>query len=163
MSSVTCPGCGAAFADIDGPTHRYMESSPGCWAAYGEVLAREYGDPAFFEVHRLGVDAYAVQHPGRPSSPQAIHSVGVHLVRLYGFLECGLAADEANDAMLAAARLKHTFVWLDPPTRFATTVADVVAAKSLEQHTQAVRVWAASAWQAWSAHHESIRRWARRR
>ena len=32
-----------------------MESSPACWAAYGEVLAREYSDPAYFQVHRLSV------------------------------------------------------------------------------------------------------------
>lgn len=57
---IKCMGCGGVFAEIQGPTHRYLESSPGCWAAYGEVLAREYSDPAYFQVHRLTVDAYAV-------------------------------------------------------------------------------------------------------
>jgi len=41
-----CPGCGGTFPLLGGPVHRYMESSPGCWAAYGVVLAREYSDPA---------------------------------------------------------------------------------------------------------------------
>ena len=50
---VACIGCGGLVRAIDGPTHRYMESSPGCWPLYGEVLAREYGDSAFWASHRL--------------------------------------------------------------------------------------------------------------
>jgi hypothetical protein len=64
MNSIPCIGCHALFPDVDGPVHRYMESSPGCWASYGEVLVREYTEPSYFGVHRLTVDAYAVQHPG---------------------------------------------------------------------------------------------------
>lgn len=45
-----CVGCGGLFPEMDGPTHRYMESSPGCWAAYGEVLARERGARALNRV-----------------------------------------------------------------------------------------------------------------
>ncbi|MDZ7628938.1 MAG: DUF5946 family protein [Parvularculaceae bacterium] len=37
-------------------------------------------------MHRLSVDAYAVQHPGG-ASRQAIQSVGLHLARLYIQLE----------------------------------------------------------------------------
>lgn len=103
-----CPGCAACFPDTPGPTHPYMESSSGCWAAFGDVLAREYSDPVYFDIHRLSVDAYAVQHPGRPSR-QSIQSVGVHLVRLHLFLEQGLAPEKANAAMLAAAKEKHTY------------------------------------------------------
>jgi hypothetical protein len=55
-----------------------MESSPGCWQIYGEVLAREYSDAAFRSIHRLTVDSYAVQHPGQPTA-QSIQSVCVHL------------------------------------------------------------------------------------
>ncbi len=157
-----CCGCGGLFAGSDGPTHRYMESSPGCWAAYGEVLAREYGDPSYLHVHRLGVDAYAVQHPGQPS-PQSIQSVGVHLIRLYLFLERGLTPANANDAMLAAAKWKREFVWLDPPpSRGAVTVADVHAATTPAAHADAVRAWARSAWEAWTPHHAMVRAWAAR-
>ena len=77
-SRIPCIGCGALVPQQDGPTHRYMESSPGCWAIYCEVLAQEYSDIAFATAHRLTVDAYAVQHPGTPS-PQSIQSIGVHL------------------------------------------------------------------------------------
>jgi uncharacterized protein DUF5946 len=58
-----CVGCDGMFPTIDGPAHRYMKSSAGCWEVYGEVLSREYSDPAFWAVHRLTADTYAVQHP----------------------------------------------------------------------------------------------------
>lgn len=32
---VPCPGCGARFPDRNGPTHRYLEASPGCWGTSG--------------------------------------------------------------------------------------------------------------------------------
>jgi Family of unknown function (DUF5946) len=78
-----CIGCGVPA--IDGPTHRYMESSPGCWHAYGEVLAQEYSDEAFRAAHRLTSDTCAVQHPGRPS-PQSIRSSprGEHITIRFG-------------------------------------------------------------------------------
>ncbi len=68
-----CVGCGALVLDIEGPTHRYLGVLPGCWALYGEVLKREYSDHREWLVHRLTVDAYAVQHQGE-SSPQTIQS-----------------------------------------------------------------------------------------
>ena len=159
MNLVTCIGCGGLFPEMDGPTHRYMESSPGCWAAYGDVLAREYSDPAYAKTHRLTVDAYAVQHPGRPS-PQSIQSVALHLVRLCLLFECGLQIQRANEAILKTAQAKAKFVWLTPPpNRGAVTVLDVHRTKNAEEHLLRVREWAESAWAAWSPHHAQIRLW----
>lgn len=159
MALVKCIGCGGLFRDIEGPTHRYMESSPGCWAAYGEVATREYSDPAYAVVYRLGVDAYAVQHPGRPS-PQSIQSVAVHLIRLCLCLKHGLHNDRANQAMLAAVRVKSKFVWLTPPANGGgITVADVHRTTTAEEHTALVRAWAESAWTAWKSHHAQIEAW----
>lgn len=136
-----------------------MESSPACWAAYGEVLAREYSDQAYFAVHRLSVDAYAAQHPGRPS-PQTIQSVAVHLVRLCLLLERGLPMERANDAMLKASEREALYVWLEPPiSRGSVTVTDVVSAVGVDAHMVAVRRWAESTWQAWVTHHATIRGW----
>lgn len=39
-----CFSCGGLYPNVDGPVHKYMDSSPGCWAIYGEVLAKEYSD-----------------------------------------------------------------------------------------------------------------------
>lgn len=161
-SDVGCPGCGAVFPEIDGPVHEYMESSPACWRAFGEVLAREYGDARLYRVHRLSVDSYAVQHPGGDSR-QAVQSVGVHLARLCLLLERGLSPEQANDAMLRIARAKSSmFKLVRPPFLGAITVADVLAARGVEQHVEAVMAWARSAWDAWSEQHESVRRWHRR-
>ena len=137
-----------------------MHASPGCWGIYGEVLAREYSDPAYRAIHRLTVDAYAAQHPGKPS-PQSIRSVGFHLVRLHLFLECDLDMRRANEAMLAMSGRKERFTWLaPPPVRGVVTVADVHGATTSEAHARRVREWAASVWAAWSSHHETIRRWS---
>jgi hypothetical protein len=136
-----------------------MESSPACWAAYGEVLAREYADQAYFAVHRLSVDAYAVQHPGHPS-PQAVRAVAVHLVRLCLLLERGLPMQRANAAMLKASEREESYVWLEPPTsRGSMTVTDVWKAEGVEAHMAAVRRWAESAWTAWAPHHATVRSW----
>ena len=154
-----CMGCGGSFADIQGPTHRYLESPPGCWAAYGEVLVREYSDPAYFRIHRLTVDAYAVQHPGHPS-PQSIQSVAVHLISLCLVLEREVDVQRATRAMQQAVKTKGRFVWLDPPTSLGTvTVADVQSAKNAEEHQKLVRAWADSAWSAWLQYHETIYKW----
>jgi len=159
MKLVPCIGCGGLFPDIEGPTHRYMESSAGCWAAYGEVLAREYSSPVYFEIHRLTVDTYAAQHPGQPS-PQSIKSVGFHLIRLCLLLERGLKMERANEAMLTITKTKEHFTWLTPPSSLGSiTVADVCKTATAEQHKQLVRLWAASVWAAWSPHHPVIYSW----
>jgi hypothetical protein len=137
-----------------------MQSSPACWAAYGEVLAREYSDPALADVHLLSVDAYAVQHPGRPSR-QSIHSVGLHLVRLLLQLEHGLAAAGARAAMVKLEGHKHVFSWLEPPAvPGALTVAAVAPRAEPEAHRRAVRAWARSGLDAWSMHRPTFERWA---
>ncbi len=154
-----CFGCGGDYLEIDGPTHRYMSSTPGCWAVYGEILARGYSDPSYFEVHRLAVDAYAVQHPGAKDR-QSIQSVGFHLARLCLFLEHGLTGDKANDAMLKIVEKKHLIFWLEPPASMgAITAADVYRSKALAEHKASVRKWAQTSWNAWAQHHDIVRSW----
>ena len=160
MALEQCMWCRGAFQSGDGPTHEYMESTPGCWASFGRVLAREYQDRRFFGVHRLTVDAYAVQHPGVPGR-QSVQSVGVHLVRLCLFLERNLSPPEANAAMVIAARNKAQYHWLEPPPSLGSiTVADVESAGDVESHQAVVRAWAAQMWEVWSPHHPTVRRWA---
>ncbi len=154
-----CPGCGSLFPDQAGPTHRYFESSAGCWAAYGGVLARQYTDDAYAAAVQLTVDAYAVQHPGQPS-PQSIQSIALHLISLCLILERNVGRAAAIEAMQKAAENKARFFWLTPPPPGGLiTVATVHAAQSAAAHVELVREWAASAWLAWSAHHATIRRW----
>jgi hypothetical protein len=160
ISSVAeCIGCGALLEDRQGPTHRYLESSPACWAIYGEVLAREYSHPELMEVHRLSVDAYAVQHPGRESI-STINSAAIHLMRLCLLCEEGLEMKYANTMIKILSDDKRSFRWLTPPaSRGEITVADVWKTNSIEEHKTMVKEWALSTWQAWAPHHATIREW----
>lgn len=157
---VACCGCNGLFPEADGPTHPYMPSSPGCWAAYGQVLAREYADyPAFGGAHRLTVDAFAAQHPGGPA-PENVRSVGFHLCRLCLLLERGLDPARANAAIVAIAAHKSRFTRLPAPSGLGTvTVADVLASAGPEAHRAAVRRWAASVREAWGPCHGVVRGW----
>lgn len=136
-----------------------MESAPGCWSLYGEVLVREYTDATYAAHHRLTVDAYAIQHPGQ-RSPQSIQSVAVHLVSLCLIFELGVAPARATLAIQRVSKAKSQFVWLSPPdTMGQVTVASVHAARSATQHLELVRTWAESAWHAWAGHHRTVRQW----
>lgn len=161
--TVQCFSCGAHVPEAEGATHTYMRSSPACWAAFGEVLAREYGDAAYRAHHRLTVDAYAVQHPG-DRSRAAVRSVALHLVSLCALFEEDATPGDATRLIQRLAEREEGFDWLRPPDELgAVTVADVLAARGPEEHLEAVERWARSAWEAWSAHHGTVRRWLRER
>jgi len=155
-----CPGCGSRLPAFEGPVHAYMTSSPACWAAFGQVLAREYQNPALMPIHRLSVDAWAVQHPG-DGSRQAIQSVGLHLARLRVQLDDQQTGEVANAVMLDFARRKATLPELPARTTYTLTVADVVGAEAPAEHTRVVRSWAEAVWADWSDQHDFIRAWSR--
>lgn len=155
-----CPGCGADLPPLDGPTHAYMTSSPACWATFGAIIAAEYAMPALLPVHRLSVDAYAVQHPGDPSDRRAVQSVGLHLARLYRQLEYPAPPMETNEVMKGFAARKETIAHLAPPPKFSMTAADVAPFAGAAQHGEMTVRWARAAWNDWRAHHAAIRRWA---
>jgi len=148
--------------DSDGPTHPYIGASPGCWAIYGEVLAWEGGEPPSPPIHGLMVDAYAAQHPGTPSR-RSIQSVAVHLISLCLVLERGYDPRWATEARRRALAHRQDFVWLDPPASLgAVTIVDVREALDSPAYTARVEQWVRSVWDAWSPHHETVRRWAGR-
>lgn len=154
-----CPGCGSRLPAVEGPVHAYMTSSPACWAAFNAVMAREYSNPGLMAVHRLSVDAWAVQHPG-DGSRRAIQSVGLHLARLMVQIEQGLEGEAANSAMLGFAARKGDLPGLPPRAAYALTVAEVVEVEAPDAHAAAVRRWAASVWADWADQHDFIRGWA---
>jgi hypothetical protein len=136
-----------------------MESSPGCWARYGELLARAYAHPEYMAVHQLSVDTYAVQHPGKPSR-QSIQSVALHLLSLHAVLEQSMTRHEAASFLKACAD-KGRFTWLEPPAaHHQITVLHPLRATSAADHATAVLQWANAAWQAWASHHPQVRAWA---
>lgn len=159
IGSIKCFSCGALVPDMNGPTHAYMESSPGCWHVYGAILARQYSEPAPRDIQRMTADAYAVQHPGRPS-PVAIQSVCAHLMSLCLVLERHAPYSYADRVLKAAVGGRIPFWWLAPPASLGElTVVDVQADVPADQHGEQVHAWARSAWAAWAEHHDTIRAW----
>jgi hypothetical protein len=161
MRTERCPGCGLDLPSSSGPTHPYIGASAACWALYGELLAREYEELNLPEGHRLTVDAYAVQHPGRPER-RSIQSVTIHLIALHLVLE----RDEPPATVTARmgelmARLP-ALTWLDPPTPNGTLTVEHVLAASPEEHHRRAREWAADVWTAWRPYHKLVRGWAER-
>ena len=159
--STPCPGCGLQLAEREGPAYPYLGSSPACWALYGEVLAREYGDQAYFGVHQLTVDTYAVQHPGLPER-RSIQSVALQLITLCLVLEDG--ADPGAGPKLHKRLTKRPgFHWLDPPRpNGRITIAHVWHAANPAEHERLVEAWALDVWSAWTPHHATIRCWIER-
>jgi hypothetical protein len=147
-----CVGCGALVPDIDGPTHRYIGASPGCWAIYTELGAR--GLPAS-ELSTMAVDAYAVQHPGVPG-PQSTPSVWVHLIALHLVIEGGWPVTQAVRLRAAAADAFDGWPWLEPPQSMGSvTVVDV--AEGGADDATVVERWVRGAWEAWKGHHPAVR------
>ncbi|MDB4908853.1 MAG: hypothetical protein JWO05_3637 [Gemmatimonadetes bacterium] len=157
-----CPGCGARVPDEGRATHPYYDASPGCWATYGSVLAREYTDARYASVHRLTVDSYAVQHPG-VEERRTIQSVAVHLIGLQLVLERSLTSAHVVQLLRIAADRSGQYHWLVPPAADpACTVVEVSRAgiRDPVAHVHAVRAWASHAWRTWQPHHAQVRHWA---
>ena len=108
-------------------------------------------------LERLSVHAYMVQHPGEPG-PQSSQSVWAHLYVLCLVVE---RAWSVAPAVLGMQRLldRHgPFTWLEPPASLGDrTVLDVASITDATAYVPAVRRWAATTWDAWAAHHGSIR------
>lgn len=152
-----CFSCGADLPRLDGPVHRYMTSAPSCWAAYGELCAHLLSDPAAAGYRQLCADTYAVQHPGQPG-PQAIQSVGGHLVSLHAQLDLGLPVSRSSVLLEAGIRMKGYFSWLTPPS-FEGGRSVRFMLDHLQRAEPAAREWALSAWNAWREHHPQVRTW----
>lgn len=153
-----CLGCGALVPDTQGPVHKYVPSSPGCWKTFGEVQAAEaqrFGHPP---AHRVVVDAYMAQHPGDGTDRRDRQSVFVHLVGLCAVLEHRLPDSYATKLLGQMIRQHRDFPILQRDEGPGPlTVLHMVGATDLADHEQRALGWATAVWGSWSAHHELIR------
>lgn len=157
---ISCPDCGGLFAETDAAPHAYMGGSPGCWASFNEVLAREFQDAAYFAVHRFTVNAYATQHPGDQSDRRAAQSIYIHLTALCALFEQNRKISDIPGLLKTLAKnYKSQFKPLTPPAPdcYALTVIDVLKAGNAQQHCKIVREWAQSVWLAFEPHHHVAR------
>jgi CTP:molybdopterin cytidylyltransferase MocA len=156
-----CHGCGTRYLpQVADETHPYLGASPACWAAFGELLAREFQDVQYGRVHRHTVDIYAVQHPGADDRRQR-QSVALHLIALCHWLEQAVSTEQLNGLTQRLAGSDRPWPWLTPPDGYAMTVADVLEARNGVEHGALVRRWGIATWDAWSSHHDLVRGWAR--
>ena len=161
----TCPGCLAQLPASGGPTHRYIGASGACWDMFAALS--NGGEPPLAPgaLNGLLVDAYAAQHPGVPSA-QAIQSVAVHLLALYGVLDKGLSPDLALTIRLKAVserqKAKHgRYHWLIPPDFSGSiTVADIAAQPTPAARTELLQRYIQEVWLRWAAgHRDTIVAW----
>jgi hypothetical protein len=168
-----CPGCGALFPPSDGPTHRYLGASAGCWALFNASLVSGETDVAdlvaqsriperrvpvpshndALSLDSLWGDAYGVQHHGGNSS-QAIQSVAVHLLNLHGIISG--KTTRPRWPIERAIRTRGVFHKLDPPAlgsaltfRHLFPGGGVVTPVTHSQYVVSV-------YEAWMALHRSI-------
>ena len=151
-----CPACGH-LGHHDGLGHTYMSPSPACWARYGEVLAREYSDPGYWQAHRLLTDAYCGQH-SIGTDRRARQSLWIHLAALMLHFE-----DMAPDAQIVAflrraAKSGHDFAPLEMPAASRGVTIDAIhAATDARAHAQAVTDYARAVFTVWTPHHPAFR------
>lgn len=165
MKTERCIGCDAEVQAIDGPVHRYMESALQCWQRYGELLSVLYALPVLSVTTIMCVDTYAVQHPGS-ANPQAIQSVAIHLLNLYGYIVLGRPVQIPQKSLSAtalhsiAAPSSRSISWLEPPSFVGTrTVFDIPLSEGEEAIARGARAWAESVWAAWHPHHSQVAEW----
>ncbi len=147
-----CFSCNSQGTLELGETHKYLLSSPSCWAKYGQILEKEYSNQDYFKAHRLTVDAYALQHPGIKNS-QTIQSSIVHLASLHMIFHEKVRHEQAVIEMARLTNYKDQFLWLAPPQNmFAVNVDDILKASTAEEHYLLVRKWALFVYQQWHEH-----------
>lgn len=165
MPSDRCPGCDALLPRSDGPTHRYIGASPACWAIFTNLF--NAGEPPLAPAPLNGLlgDAYAVQHPGTPSA-QAIQSVAVHLLALYGVFEHGVNPEKAlwvrrRALREAKGRRQGRFDWLTAPDFAGSlTIAAIVRAPTRPARADLTQKYVTQVWSLWSEIHlATLTRW----
>jgi hypothetical protein len=154
-----CPGCGMLSPAGGHPAPPEFSASPGCWRRYGELLARSFGTSEYRSVHQLVVDSYVAQHPTN-ATRRSVQQVALCLMTLDLFLEQGWDVARGPDLHERMVTNLPELRALDPPnTTTNLTVEHVLGANDIAAYHHLVQAWAQQVWNAWQAHHRTIRRW----
>ena len=155
---VSCRECGAQVPDIAGPTHDYVPSAPGCWAAFGQVQAdalTRFGSP---RRHGTVVDCYMAQHPGDGYERRSRQSPIVHLLALSLLIEHGIDGRGAFVRMARLLELRPNFQPLAPRTdRGRLTILDMRNCADAEDYAGRAETWACEIWRRWVYEQDTIR------
>jgi hypothetical protein len=148
VSAVPCPECGAPGED----------GARSCKARFDELLARDFSDVRYGRVHRLMVDAYALQHPD--AYCRSARSLAAHLGGLCVAFEYDgqRVVHEALRRWIESAALVKPGL---PAARGVVTIAEAFRAGDPLVYQEAVHRWAKSVWDAHAGVHEIARGWLR--
>jgi hypothetical protein len=155
---IACPQCGARTPDIDGPSHPYMVSSPGCWRAFAELQADELTRFGYLPAHGPAVDVYAATHGGDGSQRRDRQSVCLHLMAICLLLE----TDRGPEARMTLLR-EMTATKVDwptlrrPPGIPSLNLQHAAAAVGVEDYSTRVDQWAHTVWDFWTPEHPRVR------
>jgi len=168
-----CPGCGALFPPYDGPKHRYVGASAGCWALFtwdvmstgrdttGLVTQSRIPEssihiPVLNDTPLLDAvfgDAYGVQHHG-DDSPQAIQSVALHLLNIHGIISG--KTTRPRWPIKRAIRTRGVFRKLKPPVPgSALTIRHLFPGGGVDSPVTRSQ-YVTSVYETWMALHRSI-------
>jgi hypothetical protein len=145
-----CPECGAEGAS----------DAVACNELFQEVVAREFSRPELFQVHRLTVDTYSLQHPSQYM--KSAKSAAAHLIGMCWAME---GTDDPTVAVAISRFLDGTPELRrpepDPPPgeRGNITIRHILDAPDSVEHIRRVKAWARTAWEAWEEHHGQARIW----
>jgi hypothetical protein len=128
-----------------------------CVKLFEAILAREFSDYRYGKIHRLTVDAYALQHPD--AYMRSGKSFAAHLTGMCAALE----REDALSVNQIVQRWLSTNPQIDKPAhipqqRGSLTISYILNAADTEEHIKRVREWAQNIWAEWSEHHDLARR-----
>ena len=146
-----CPGCGIEQPSGGSLPEGRHNSSPECWALFGELSAYTvtHGDPKF--IHQHAVDTWQLQH-ALPSKSNI--GIAFSLIGLYLALEEQYTGRQVQRAHMELGRTKRN--WGDfeiPSSRAALTVTDVLRADAGPARDARLMQWAAAVWANWKHAH----------
>jgi len=145
-----CPHCGAR--DVGG--------EDGCKEFFQEVVGREFSRPEIFQVHRLTVDAYSLQHPDQYM--KSAKSAAAHLTGMCWAMEGADDPSVSNSLsrfLDGAPKFTRPEPVPPPGKRGELTIVDVLSAPDSMEHIKRVKEWARMAWDSWADHHAQARLW----
>jgi hypothetical protein len=133
-----------------------MSSAPGCWALYGELVARGISWGTDRGTVQLRTDAYAAQHATNPD-PRNRQSVAIHLMSLGATIELRLAPGRTTELFGGWTHRVGGY----PDLISSTVHGDLTVVHALEANGpaltgEAIERWAQSVWEGWADHHATI-------
>ena len=175
-----CYGCKAQFPYVEASESyqtigiaRYGVASAECIAAFCDVLGKEQEWAGYPPIHRLFIDAYAVQHPPHREIQEklgidqrlidaSIQSIVIHLIALYLAFEKKLPLQSISKQMahILDSKVKLEELQLEAPSHLGgLTIVNIQKAANFKEYEKLVEQWALVSWNAWKKHHDTIRKY----